>query len=406
MAKTRTETWLIAFLIGIGLIPAAVMGLWSFMTLTARRVHPNPQDIASDARAAPSPRWTAAVEHGRQIVRAHLVDRNLPGLSVAVGVGGDIVWAEGFGWADIDKRVPVSPQHRFRIGSASPVLTSAGVGLLVENGRLRLDDEIQAYVPAFPKKPWPITLRQLMAHVSGLRSDGGDEGPLFSQRCDRPADALPFFANRPLLFEPGTQYRFSNYGWIVVSAAVEAASGEPFFTFMRDHVFAPLGMRATTVESGATSPNLPTFYFPRFAADPRYGADVMREINLSCYAGAMAFLSTPSDLVRFGMAIDAGTLLQPATVRLLQTPQRLSSGQETGDGLGWKLDAVTLAGERTRAAGRDGTSLGGMVASLMTVRERGIVVAIASNISYADTSSVASTLADAFAAAATVSAPK
>src|SRR6185295_20237340 len=97
-----------------------------------------------------------------RIVRAALVDHNLPGLSVAVGVSRDIVWAEGFGWADLENHVPVAPETRFRIGTASKVLTSAAVGLLLEQGRLRLDEDIRTHVPEFPEKPWPITLRQVM----------------------------------------------------------------------------------------------------------------------------------------------------------------------------------------------------------------------------------------------------
>ena len=112
--------------------------------------------------------------------------QNLPGLSIAVGVGGEIVWGEGFGWADLEKRLPVSPETKFRMGTASIALTSAGVGLLLEQGRLRLDDEIQAYVPAFPKKPWPVTLRQVLSHTAGVRTDSGDEGPLYGQQCERP----------------------------------------------------------------------------------------------------------------------------------------------------------------------------------------------------------------------------
>ena len=133
------------------------------------------------------------------------------------------------------------------------------------------------------------------------------------------------------------------------------------------------------------------------AADPRYGPDVMREVDYSCYAGASVFLSTPSDLVRFEMAIDSGTLLQPATVQLLQTSQRLPSGEETGYGLGWDLETVTLAGQHTRTVGHDGESLGGMVASFMTFPERGIVVSVMSNTSYADTFAVAVKIAQAFA---------
>ncbi len=398
MSKNRNETWLALVVLAVGVLLAAILGLWGYMSATATPLHPNPQDVPSATQSAPLPEWAGAVERGRQIVRAGLTEQNLPGISVAVGVGGDIVWAEGFGWADLEYRVPVEPHMRFRIGTASKALTSAAVGLLLEKDRLKLDDEIQTYVPEFPEKQWPVTLRQLMGHVAGVRTDGGDEGPLFSQRCERPVEALQFFAERSLLFEPGTQFRYSSYGWILVSAAIEAAAGEPFLTFMREQIFEPLGMDGTRADSATDPiPDRATFYFPRFAADPRYGLHLMREIDLSCYAGSSAFLSTPSDLVRFGMAIDNGTLLQPATVQLLQTPQRLASGEETGYGLGWDLETVALGGEHTRMVGHDGASLGGMVASLMTFRERGIVVAVTSNISYADTFSLASSIAQAFA---------
>jgi CubicO group peptidase (beta-lactamase class C family) len=123
----------------------------------------------------------------------------------------------------------------------------------------------------------------------------------------------------------------------------------------------------------------------------------MRPIDYSCYAGSSAFLSTPSDLVRFGMAINSGKLLQPATVQLLQTPQRLASGQETGYGLGWDLETVALAGTPTRGVGHDGTSMGGMVASFITFPEHGIVVSVTSNIAYAATESLAVSIAQAFA---------
>jgi len=398
MSKSRIETWLALIVVAVGLLLAAIPGLWVFMRATATPLHPNPKDVPSVTRSAPLPKWADAVGQGRQIVRAGLAEQNLPGLSVAVGASGEIVWAEGFGWADLDNRVKVAPGMRFRIGTASIALTSAAVGLLLEKGRLKLDEEIQTHVPEFPKKQWPVTLRQLMGHLAGVRNDGGDEGPLLSARCERSVEGLQHFAERPLLFEPGTQYRYSSYGWILVSAAVEAAADEPFLTFMRRQIFKPLGMDDTRADS-ATEPiaDRATPYFPRFASDPRYGLHLMREIDYSCYAGSSAFLSTPSDLVRFGLAINSGKLLQPATVQLLQTSQRLASGQETGYGLGWDLETVALAGEQTRTVGHDGESLGGMVASLMTFPEHGIVVSVTSNISYADTFAVGSKIAQAFA---------
>jgi serine beta-lactamase-like protein LACTB, mitochondrial len=431
----RSSSRLAWILVPIGLVVVAIAGMWLFMSFAASAVHPAPQAISSVAQADPSPQWSEAVNGARRIIRAALVEQNLPGLSVAVGAGGGMVWAEGFGWADIRARVPVTPDTRFRIGTASTVLTSAAVGLLLERRRLKLDNEIQAYVPQFPKKQWPVTLRQLMAHVGGVGTDAGDDGPLLRQRCERPVEALQHFGQGELLFEPGTQYRHSKYGWILVSAAIEAAAAQPFLTFIGEQIFRPLGMDHTGAESAtqenpervgepaedapfltfirqvvverlgiggtqarsATAPA--TFYLPGFGNDPavRYGLHVMPPRNLSCYAGAMAFLSTPSDLVRFGLAIKGGTLLQPATVRLLQTPQQLTSGQETNHGLGWDLRTVTLAGEPAQAVGQDGDLQGKRVGSLMMLREAGILVAVMSNISHADTPGLALKVAEAFA---------
>ena len=398
MAKSwnRTETWLALSVAAVGLLILGFAGLWVYVSATTTPLHPNPQDVPSVSHAAPSPKLAGAVEQGRQIVRAALAEQNLPGISVALGTGGEIVWAEGFGWANLENKVPVSPETRFRIGTASTALTSAAVGLLLEQDRLRLDEKLQTYVPEFTGTQWPVTLRQVMGHVAGVRSDGGDEGPLFAERCDRPVEALQHF-DSALRFEPGTQYQYSNFGWILVSAAIEAAAGQPFFSFMDRQIFEPLDMDHTDADVAAEpTPDLATSYFPRFAADPRYGPDVMRPVDLSCYSGSSVFLSTPSDLVRFALALNGGRLLQPATVQLFQTSQRLSSGQETGYGLGWDLETVTLAGQPTRAVGHDGQLLGGMVASLMTFPEYGIVVSVTSNTSYADTSAVAVKIAQAF----------
>jgi CubicO group peptidase (beta-lactamase class C family) len=130
---------------------------------------------------------------------------------------------------------------------------------------------------------------------------------LFSTHCEHPVEALTAFAERPLLFEPGTSYRHSSYGWILLSAAIEAASDEPFLTFMRDQIFDPLGMDSTRADPATPATgDRATSYFPRFAADPKYGYHPMRPLEYSCYAGASVFVSTPSDLVRFGLEAGDG----------------------------------------------------------------------------------------------------
>ena len=420
MSKTRTEIWVALIVIGLGGLVAAIVGLFAYMSLTATPLHPDATQVSSVTRTAPLAKWANAVERGGQIMRAELTQQNLPGLSVAVGVDGDIVWAEGFGWADLHKRLPVTPDSRFRVTDASKALTSVAVGRLLEKKKLQLDDEIQVHVPEFPKKQWPVTLRHLMAQTAGVRTDGGDEAPLanaidddggVNRRCERTIEGLQMdnFAQRDLLFEPGTQYRPSSYGYVLVSAALEAAADEPFFSFMRTTVFEPLGMRDTTVDIATEAiPNRATFYFPRFAGDTRYGPQDAREGDHSCYAGAGAFLSTPSDLVRFGIAVsghlhqgsgaESAKLLKPETVQLLQTPQKLPSGEETGYGLGWRVETLTLAGQPARMAGHGSKEdfIGGTT-YFMTFPERGIVVAVMTNISFADTKAIASKIAEAFA---------
>ena len=398
MAKSwnRIETWLALLALGVGLIILAVGGLWVYISATTKPIYPNAQDVNSVASATPAQQWSDSAERARQIIRAAVAEQNLPGLSVAVGTANEIVWAEGFGLANLETKTPVTPETKFRIGTASAALTSAAAGLLLEQKKLRLDEKIQTYVPEFPESQWPVTLQHVMGHVAGMRNDGGDEGPLFGENCDRPVEALQHFDSAPRV-EPGTEYRFSNFSWIVVSAAIETVADKPFLSFMRSQIFEPLRMDHTEPDLATEpSPDRAVSYFPRFSADTRYGPDPMRDLSLSCYAGASVFLSTPSDLVRFAMAIDAGKLLEPETVKLLQTSQRLSTGAETGYGLGWDLETVTLAGKPTPAVGHDGDVLGGMVSSLMILPEHGLFIAVISNTSYADTPGIAVKIAEAF----------
>jgi serine beta-lactamase-like protein LACTB len=394
----RVEIVVGLIVLGIGGILLGVAGLFIYMSATATPLHPDAQQMSSVAHPEAAQQFAGAIDRARQTMRASVAEQNLPGLSVAVAVDGNLVWAEGFGWADIDNKTPVTPDTRFRIGTISTALTSAAAGLLIEQQALELDESIQTYVPEFPKTPFPVTLRQLMGHTAGVRNDSGDEGELFGQTCQGPVEGVAHVADDQLRFEPGTQYQFSNYSWIMVSAAIEAASREPFLMFMQKRIFEPLRMDDTLPDS-LTEPiqDLATPYFPKFAADPRYGPDPMREINLSCYAGASVFVSTPSDLVRFVNALNGGTLLKPETVQLLQSSQTLTSGQETGYGLGWDRETVTVAGKQTPWIGHDGDVLGGVTGTLAMLPEHKLTIVVLSNISYSDTPALALKIADAFA---------
>ena len=390
----RKDTWFAIAVAAVGIPAAVITAIVSFDRITSPPLHTDPAAAPSVTRAEPSPKWADAVNQSRQIARAALVEQNVPGLSVAVGLGGEIVWAEGFGWADVKDRVPVAPEMAFRIGHASKPITSAAVGLLLEQKRINLDETIQTYVPAFPEKKWPVTLRQLMAHTAGIRHYRDTEwGDRPEGHCDRASQGLKIFENDPLLFEPGSEYRYSTYGWVLVSAAVEAIANEPFFEFVRREVTTPLGMTNTGPDSTGSQPNrVMPYHKPSLA-----GLQTANEFDFSCFAGAGGFVSTPTDLARFALAIESGKLLQPSTVKMLQTPQVLASGKETDYGLGWMLEALPLAGAHTPMAGHGARTVRGGTTSLLTFPSRSLVVTVMTNRSFADTKSIALAIAQHFA---------
>ena len=137
----------------------------------------------------------------RKFMRKHFI----PGLSVTVANGGRVVWSEGFGYADKGKSKPVDTETRMRIGSVSKTVTASGAAILYENGLLDLDAPVQKYVPSFPEKKWPITTRQLMGHISGVRHYREDE-MLGDQFYPSVMAGLEIFSADTLLFEPRSNY--------------------------------------------------------------------------------------------------------------------------------------------------------------------------------------------------------
>lgn len=397
MKMGRMQTWIALILVPVGLLVMVILGIVGYRS-SRTPLYPNAESVPSIRPSAPSPQWAGAADQARQLVRASVAEQNIPGLSVAVGVGGAVVWAEGFGWADVENRVQAAPQTRFRIGHVSKTLTSAAAGLLLEQGQLHLHDEIQKYVPAFPAKQWPITLRELMAHVSGVRHyNERDDMP--TEHCERASDGMRSFANDPLRFEPDTRYGYSTYGWVLVSEAIEAASGDPFLTFMRSRIFEPLRMDGTTIDAPhVPDPDRAKFYFGKFGGEAALGPDPAADVDYSCLAGGGGFVSTSPDLVKFAMALQSGKLLKADTVKMLQTPQELRSGEQTSYGLGWMLESASLAGESSRMVGHTSRSLLGGSTSFWIFPDRGIAVAVTANISFVDSgSSIALKVAETFA---------
>lgn len=316
-------------------------------------------------------RWHAARERARAIACEKLAP-NIPGFAIAVAVDGKLVWSEAFGYADLEAQRPATIATQFRIGSVSKPLTAAAVAQLYERGRLDLDAPIQRYVPSFPEKSAPITTRLLGGHLAGIRHYRGGEFVL-NQRYPTVTAGLAIFQNDPLLAPPGTRYSYSSYGFNLISAVVEGASGEPFLAYMSRHVFKPLGMTSTAPDrNDSLIPNRTRFYERSEAGQfvPSPTVD-----NSYKWAGG-GFLSTAEDLVRFGSAHLKPGYLKAATLELLFTPQRTTSGQVTVYGIGWNVATDTL-GHRTVFHG--GGSIGGTTAFGVD-RDSRVVIALVTNL--------------------------
>jgi hypothetical protein len=278
-ARNRLPIWAGRTALGGGVLIAAFAAFLTHAVTVAAPLFAQPPDVPSVSDSAPSPQWAAAVDRARSMVRAAIVEQNLPGVSIAVGMDGGIVWAEGFGWRDVVTQTPVTSHTRFNIGTAAPVVAAAAVSL-------------------------------------GMATTGTDSAAEWS---------------------PG------HIG--------EPEDDFPLFTLVHDIILRPIGVAAPAQPLPG---DRATFYVPRSDDNnPRRGRRLMYMRDLACCAGGMAFYSTPSDLVRFALAT--------------------------------KADSVT------------GELAGGSVMSLMTRRDNGIVVAVASNVAHADTTALALKVADVFA---------
>jgi hypothetical protein len=277
-ARNRLPMWAARTALAVGVAVAAFAAFLTHGLVVTAPLFPQSQEVPSVIDSAPPPQYAAAVGRARELVRAAVLEQNLPGVSVAVGAGGTIVWAEGFGWRDVVTRAPVTPDTRFNIGTAASAVIAA-VGPL------------------------------------GLTNTGADSAAEWSpEHIGEPEEDFP-----PL-------------------------------TLLRHVIWQPLGLMPAEYPLPG---DRATFYVPRSDGNPGRGRRLMYMRDLACCANGMAFYSTPSDLVRFALAANPGSV--------------------------------------------NGELAGGMVMSLMTRRDSGLGIAVTSNMAYANTSSLALRVGDAFA---------
>lgn len=328
---------------------------------------------ASFAQSPPlSPERRAALEDA---VTKFMAETHAPSISVALVENGQSVWSAGFGMADLENSVPATAQTLYRLGSISKPLTAVAALELWERGKLDLDAPVQKYCPSFPRKDGPITTRELLGHLAGIRhyrSDSPDDSEVANTKHfdDGIQGGLDFFKNDDLVDKPGAHFHYSTQGYTVVGCAIEGASGQKYVDFVRENVFARASMSQTQADNRYTIiPHRTRFYHKN-----NVGTVVNADFLDSSYKiPGGGWLSSANDIAQFEIAVLKDRLLRRSTRDLMWTPLKPSDGSEDNYGLGWAIDKKSGVLEVGHDGGQQGTSTSFLMAP---TQQEGVVVLI------------------------------
>lgn len=291
-------------------------------------------------------------------VSKFMVSTHVPGLSVAVIENGEYEWASGFGMADLENNVPASEHTLFRLASISKSLTAVGTMQLYQASKLDLDAPVQKYCTAFPQKSAPITTREVMGHLGGIRhykSDSPDDPEIGNTRhFDNPIQGgLDFFKNDPLVAAPGSHFNYSTQGYTLVGCVIEGISGAKYTDYMRQNTLLPAGMNETRSDDHFAVIPYRTRFYRKTQSGTVENADFL---DSSYKIPGGGWLSSAEDMAHFVVAILNDKLITRSTRDLMWTPLKPSDGSEDTYGLGW--GSLTMDGVRAfgHSGGQQGTS--------------------------------------------------
>jgi serine beta-lactamase-like protein LACTB len=309
---------------------------------------------------------------------------SVPGISVAVVQDGELVWSAGFGMADLENFVPATPSTLFRLGSISKPITATAILQLSERGKLDLDAEVQRYCPAFPKKEWPITTRELLGHLGGIRHynpDGkGDIPDDSAKHFASMEESLQIFASDALVAKPGTKFYYSTYGYTLLGCVLEGASTEKYADYVKEKVFEPAGMEETQADNSFAVIQHRSRWYHKDKSGLVQNAGVL-DSSYKIPGGGL--ISSVDDMARFEVAILANKLLKPASRDLMWTPQRAADGSQNGYALGWGTQKKYGLALVEHTGGQQGTST-----SIILVPERRAGIVVLANMDNVDSAAL------------------
>jgi CubicO group peptidase (beta-lactamase class C family) len=260
------------------------------------------------------------------------IDRT-PALSIGF-MKDDFVWTKGFGYADLENKTPATENSTYRLASVTKTMTAVTILQLVEKGKIDLDAEVQNYVPYFPRKPWPVTVRQLLGHLGGIShyKDYDAEGHIKVPKDAR--EAIAIFENFELVAEPGTRFNYSSYGYNLLGAIIEGAAKQPYGDYMCENIWGPLGMDNTYIDS-------PDNIIPGRVKGYRLIEGKIKNseyVDISSRFAAGGTRSTVVDLLKFAGGVMHEKLLSQKITNEMFASMTTKDGRFTGYGMGWSIN--------------------------------------------------------------------
>lgn len=267
-------------------------------------------------------------------VQAQMMSDRVPGLAVAI-MEGDKVWAKGWGYADVENKTLFTEKSCFRLASVTKPMTAAAILQLMEKDTLSLDDEVQKYVPYFPRKPYPVIIRHLLGHLAGISHYRSyDELHLRTPRDTR--EAINIFAAFDLVAEPGTAYNYSSYGYNLLGAVIEGASKMPYGKYMKQNIWEPAGMSSTIID-------LPENLIANRVKGYRLIRGSLKNseyVDMSSRFASGGTRSNVIDLINFIKSLRDGKIIAPSTVEMMFSPMVTRNKRYTDYGMGWMVRPV------------------------------------------------------------------
>jgi len=270
-----------------------------------------------------------------QFVKQQMQIDKIPGLSIGF-IKDDFTWAKGFGYADLENKIPATEKSAYRLASNTKSMTAVAILQLVEQGKINLDADVQTYVPYFPRKKWPVTVRQLLGHLGGIShyQNYDREGHIKAHKDTR--ESLDIFDDFDLLAEPGTQYNYSSYGYNLLGAVIEGAAKQSYGDFLKENIWNPLGMTDTYMDD-------PYQLIPnRVKGYQLIEGEIQNSefVDISSRFAAGGTRSTVIDLLKYARGLNQGKILSPESLDLMFTSMALKDGHFVDYGMGWAVNPV------------------------------------------------------------------